>query len=494
MRKSLKSQRGFTILEALIASAVIIFISYSVMSWVRNITASSQLTSFRSTCSSYTRSKLQEYVSGKPMNGNYFGLAAKTGMSGFDYTKLRYQIQNPPTILTAGTNPSCSTTPNLAQPGFRENISNNNVAANKSPLESGGPQTIQGFQLWTSIRHVNPRVLSTGNQPSRDCPSAKYEFLEVGDALEVTITGMIRVRPSVAEGGRGGSKFGDLDDIDNNTPNPQLSCSTTQTIYPPRIPFRYYLGKDGKVRTFQNTVSYNGSAANGNVNYSGTEYAEAHFRHLWAAKPDVGSVSDTALANIRGIAISPDNTSAYVLRSGEITQYTSCNDSNLNGLGTPSIDGKLFSGMPDCNLNSATTTWTVDPNISGITVNFNKLSDFNDDDVYVFYNSGTVQALSTDTSSTVKMLKHPPGGGAGTVVAPTGNFRMLNSPRVKGIFLAQPFPAVTSPSLYYYDNTCIGSSGFSNDGTYCTTIFNSGDTVSGMDVRELPVQVQGISY
>ena len=480
------SESGFSLIEGMVTGALLTFVAVAVISPAKNLILKSQSSSFRVACAGIVRSKIQDYVNGKGYAETYNGTSANEAHSGFEYTKKRYQYhtqyngngtKNGPCYL----NPAAGAAGSAGQPGMREKIQDGTVVANNSALEAGAPQNLLGFQVWTSIKHVNPRVLSTGGKPSKACPSYLYEFLEVGDALEVTVTGMIRVRPTVANGGRGGVKYGDLDDLDNNTPNPQLSCSVTQIVYPQRIPFRYYLGKDGKIRTLQTTASSNA----GTANYSSVQYQEAHYRHLWSQAPTTGTVSSGTYTNIKSFSIAPDNASAYILRNGELTQYTQCNDTNQNSLGTPTIDGVTFSGMPDCTL-STSTVWTVDPNISGITVNYNTLSSFTDDSVYVFYNTGS--------QTTLKMLTLPAGGGAATVGSPTGTFSLPASPRVKGIFLTQPFPAETSPQLFYFDNTCISGGSSTNDGTYCTTVFNSGDSSATMDVRELGSQVQAISY
>jgi hypothetical protein len=228
---------------------------------------------------------------------------------------------------------------------------------------------------------------------------------------------------------------------------------------------------------------------------------EAHFRSIWVQDDANKNNIDTehVVANIRSFAVSPDNQWVYVLRPGELALYGPCTD------GTVNLDpaGKSFDGTPDCpKVPSRTATgdgtvWTVDPNIENIAVDFGTdLDSSSDDHVYSMYNSAVASGSA--------LLSAPvPLPNAATFSWSNVNEAGFNipadRPRIRGMFITQSFPHVASmrPNLFFFDNTCYTgatSTTSVSQYSYCASIFSASDTNMQQDMRELPLQVESISY
>lgn len=491
----------------MIAGALTAFIAFAVLPSMFSTIDSSKSISFKAQCTAIVKAKLQDYVNGVAASGFTYV------PSGFEYTKHRWrQFYS-----------SCEMDPPAYSPGFREYVNDvysssaSAIADNAGPgADTGLMARLKGFRLFTMIRHYNPRILTNG-QPTRSCSTPQnYQFFRVGDALEVTITGMIRTTPDAANSGASQgaqkAKFGKLQDLpdatgtptnpdgdgnpENNNPNPQLTCSVTQIIYPPTAMFRYYLGVDGKFRSYQAQLTASSTGVSGS---DGKQAAmEAHFRSLWSTVSTPATFNDNVIANIKNIVIAPDNRSAYVHKPGSILRYTDCNDNYDSRV----VEGITFNGVPDCNLGTV-TEYSTDPNIEGIAVDFRNLEtagavDYSDDIVYGLFNSG-----AGNVSGTTGSLRQ----GDTTITAgvmswknPTTQIASIPGlPRVRGIFLGQTFPVLATnevPNLYVIDNTCYDPGGTSTESAwvYCVSIFNAADTNSSLDVGNLPIQVKSVSF
>jgi hypothetical protein len=142
---------------------------------------------------------------------------------------------------------------------------------------------------------------------------------------------------------------------------------------------------------------------------------------------------------------------------------------------------------------SNVSVWSLDSNIENITADFQDLrsSETSDDRVYAMFNSGG------NNTGDIRQLDLTSVTDTAIAVAPTltgVNFKLpVDHPRIRGIFMAQSFPSVDTPNMFFFDNTCpANASGSLN--TYCVGIFNTADPLMSMPVREMPVQVEGISY
>jgi type II secretory pathway pseudopilin PulG len=505
---------GFSVIEVMVAGGLLAFIAVALLPAIFSVVDTNKATGFRSQCSALVRAKLQEYLNGG-VEGASGGSTQTT--SGFEYTKSRYQQYG------VGV---CTNTPSALTPGYRETVYRNTVAAVSPfamPQEMDALGTspalsreLLGFQLWVMIRHYNPRTL-TGGQPTRACPPATYQFFQVGDALEVTVTGMIRTHQSIGAGGRGFTKVGKLmdqlsDPNDNSSaiaPNPLLTCSSTEIIYPPRLPFRYYLSPDGKILNLQAKL-----ALDSNVAGATSEAAEAHFRHVWSGPKTGGTYDDTyriPLSNIRSFAVSPDNKYVWVMRPGELARYGPCYDDgtqvnvggtnrNIGGGVTVTLtDGgssASFTGIPDCPAIPAQTWPNQNPKIETITVDFKSLTSATDDKVYGMPNSGHV---SMETNVNHAGLFVADISGAEVSWVESGDFKLpQKSARILGMFITQTFPSVDNPNLFFFDNSCytgsISSVSDYKNLRYCTSVFNSADTNMQQEMREVPLQVEAVSY
>jgi|GEM_PF-5040322 len=500
-RTTIRAQQsaGFSLIEVMLAGGLVAFMAVAMLPAIFSVGSNSVAAGFKSQCTAMVRAKLQEYLNGVADNSL---MGANFTPSGFEYTKKRFQLKGN----------TCSLTPTRGSPGFREAVYSNAYDIGQETAADGSPalsRELLGFQLWTMIRLYNPRNLTNGH-PSRECPSNynEYQFFRLGDALEVTVTGMIRTRGTVGSGARGNRPFGKLDDVDDFTPHASLTCSASEIIYPPRLPFRYYLAPDGKILNLQAKLALTNTQLGASA-----EATEAHFRRVWAGS------GQTSISNIRGFAVAPDNKYVWVMRPGELSRYGPCfetrtavtvdgvtqqvgGDVTVNFTSNPAND-KNFKGVPDCpskpTMNDLSTgptgpdglTWATDPNIEVITVDFKDLSTPTDDVVYGFPNTGSGQGATGILRAT---LGATTATWATTSVA--GFSIPANRPRIRGFFIAQTFPSVTAPNLFFFDNTCYTGTQGANQGSYryCTSIFSSADTNMEQEMREVPIQLEAISY
>jgi type II secretory pathway pseudopilin PulG len=468
---------GFTLMEAMIAGGLVVIVALAIFPGLASLQDKAKLSTFKTSCLAMVRAKLNEYAS-----GNNYMTAASLGQvpTPFLYTKYRYQ-----NVLAV-----CTYAPTVDAPGFRELIADNSVVGNTAADPSVANSHLAGFQLWVNLRRYNPRVLDANGQPTRDCPgvgmTSNYQFQRVGDAIEVTVTGVLRT--TAAKGGSGKAYAG-LTDLSSTVPNPQLSCSLSTLIYPKRTMFRYYMGGgDGRIRSYQPNVSTTGTVP--------PESVESHFRTLWSQDPTAtGSLSSQSIANIRGFSVSPDNNMVYILKPSSITRYSNCTDGTKTMLAADGTTNVVFNGVPDCTLASATElTVNADINsmIDSMTVDFGDVSTATDDQIYALRNSGP-----NDTDRA--LLKYDL---ATTSFVPTTDYSLPPLPRIASIFLAPSFPRVTgggaanAPVLYVTDNSCyLGPSTNPDDKTpFCVTVYNSEDANLTMNASDLPVQAENFSY
>lgn len=506
-------ESGYTIMEMMIAGSLLGFIAVALLPAVFSLVDNSKVQGFRATCSSFARAKLQEYVTGVAPNSN--GGYIPTG---FEYTKSRFQLEQD----------QCELNPNPASPGFRERVNGTAIVEDDEGGETdyGLQKNMQGFQLYVHLRHYNPRILTAG-QPTRGCANADYQFFRLGDGIEITVTGMIRTHPPIDEGGRGRGtadqttnvgKFGQLEDINGGAlPNPALTCAVSQVIFPPKVPFRYYLGGDGKIRNMQSTISFSAGQTS-----STREAMETHFRTIWKDSGSGGDSLDTpAIANIRSFAVAPDNKSVWVLRPGMLQLYRNCNDTSVS---MSTAGGPIeYRGVPDCAAQvpiltgAGQNTWTgsggtgIDPNIENIAVDFGSListnetslsdDDVADDRIFGLFNSGSGGFGTTGTADASQIREFNKDTGlweSNTATSGSEYFSLPeNRPRIRFMFIAQTFPSVTKPVLFFGDNSCYGDPTGATSAVqwvHCVSIFSSSDSNSSSDIRELPLQVEGVSY
>lgn len=471
------NQRGYSLVETMVAAGLLGFIALAMFPAIITMLDGLKVQTFRSMCTSIVRAKLQEYVNGVGSNA---GVALGYTPSGFEYTKLRYQQHADE--VQSGSLKGCQVNPDLGIPGFRERINSNLIVSPTASNETDSagnqvPARLQGFQLYVNLRHYNPRVVTNG-QATRQCPTtaapSTYQFLRLGDGIEVVVTGMLRIQPTVATGGRGGVKWGKFDDKDASTPNQALVCSASQVVYPPHLPFRYYLGSDGKLRNTQTQTSLLAAGESADA-------AETHFRSIWLS-------GSTVISNIRSVSVSPENNSVYILKPGSVIRYGG-STSGFCSDGAVTVNGVTYNGVPDCPV-APDRAWTVDPNVENITVDFGPLlSDTSDDLIYGLFNTG-----STASASAIRLLNQSTSTWGSSTLTLTSD-----RPRINGIFIAPTFPALSAPdlpNLFYFDNTCYNTGSTVTMGTtsYCVSVFNSADSNMVRDVRELPTQVQDISY
>ena len=163
--------------------------------------------------------------------------------------------------------------------------------------------------------------------------------------------------------------------------------------------------------------------------------------------------------------------------------------------------GTTFKGTPDCPaLPSIATSgspdnqrWPMDPQIENIAVSFGtNLDDPSDDVIYGIFN--TMMTKSGGSGSGILSATVPASATSLSWSEASGFSLPTNRPRIRGIYIAQSFPATSAPNLLFFDNTCY-TGGVTTGAAFgfCVSIFSSGDTNQQQDVRELPLQVEGIS-
>lgn len=478
----LKNEAGFTLMEAMIAAALVMIVAVAMLPSFTSLRESGKLATFKIQCNSMVKAKLQEYVSG---SGLLTAATAGFVPTGFQYTKYRYQN------ITG----SCTAAPTVGAPGFRENLQGNTKMNATDATEialtaggaNGGAGDLLGFQLWVNLRRYNPRT----NPVTRDCPSPSinpnsaslaYQFLRVGDGIEITVTGMIRTAPTRANGGRGGIPYAGgsgvhgIQDLDANTPNKQLTCSASQIVYPKRPLFRYYMGNDGRIRNNQGSEASNA----GNATQATPEAVESHFRTIWSQQPTTGNLASGSIANIRGFSVSPDNNTVYILKPGVLARYSGCTDYIV------SVGAYSFNGVPDCR--NAPTEWSADVNttVDAITVDFGDVSTSADDVIYGLKDSGP-----NIGASGAELLKF----NLTTFAFETNaTYTLPTIPRIRSIFLVPTFPLTTKPTLYVADNSCyLGPTGVDASAIFCVTLYNSENTTLNQVASDLPVQAESFS-
>lgn len=493
-------EAGFTILEGMVSGALLVIVAVAMFPAFFALLNKSQVTNFKIQCNAMVKAKLQEYVTGAgAVAGSADGATSGLGAvpTGFEYARSRYQT-------VAG---ACSTNPD--DYGFRESVAGNALLADTAGTEAGLPGTFKGFQLWVNIQQYNPRV-TTGSLPTLNCPVVAttatgllngYQFTRLGDAIEITVTGMIRTEPDAGAsgGGRGGAgaastdpigqkaSYGGLRDLNWNQaavnwkPNPELMCSLRQRVAAPSQMFRYFLGADGRIRRY-----IPGLVSERATLLSVAPVMEAHYRSIWVSKPDSFNVNNTKpVGNILSFSVSPDQSSVYILKPGSLIRYTGCTEGDVT------VDGKVFPGTPDCGAGATITETNIsaqNAQIENIAVDFRDIADVNDDRVYGFRNSGPNSDDQGITlfDRTSGLFKEIDGADEPYSLPPV--------PRIKGIFLAHSYPLVNRPELFVIDNTCyFGPGGVSTNAAYCVSIYGAGDDQMDRVYGDLPLQVEAVS-
>jgi hypothetical protein len=280
---------------------------------------------------------------------------------------------------------------------------------------------------------------------------------------------------------------GGVKDINATTPNPLLTCSASQIIYPNRSPFRYFLGIDGKIR---NTQSAEMIVTTGTAGTSSDAAIESHFRSLWSTDPTAtGTTNSPPISGISGFAVSPNSTSVYLLRQGSMSLHTGCTKQAVV------VNGITFNGAPNCAA-TPTAEWRINNNtIDAITVDFRDLADNDDDLVYGLLNTGPTTTNRALVMANPTFPSPPANPLVNTVdFNESANYTLPNIPRLISIFLVSNYPLTTPPSMYIADPSCYtGPSGSASGSTFCVRVYNSSDLNLTYDMADLPMQAIAFS-
>lgn len=538
-QKQISNQRGVAITEVMIAFALLLFIAAALIPALTQLRRGGRVVEFKVACSAIVRAKLQEYLSGSAVDASTADANADdTGqvLTGFQYSRSRMH-----SLDASGVGP-CTALPTVSAPGFRENISNNTTVADTSPTEADGPPPgWQGFQLWVNLRHYNPRDLrdatcavGTDSQPDVCCPTAlsgntRYQFLRIGDGIQITVTGFIRTNTTTGNGGRSCESWNGLYDLDplgntniaactntaDDVPNPSLTCSVSEVVYAPKLFFRYYLGNDGHIRNLQ-------ASAGGGTGGAKAESIETHFRSIWSTdSSSTGTLNTDAVANIKSFAVSPNNETVYVLKPGSLLQYggTSgnnngfCSDQRVQMTDSTSTVRSYY-GIPDCPAQPE-NEWEVHEDVSQIAVDFRDFNDDTDDIIWGLQTAGPNASerrlrkfnyvSPPDTVATAPAANEPyiwyDSASHGDTSLP--QFPTVGASdyakRVLSVFLTPVIPRIAglNPQLFVVDNTCyVGDPSSTSAATtsFCITAYNIEDSNLSYTMDDLRLQVISISH
>jgi hypothetical protein len=426
---------------------------------------------FYDLCINAARAKMNEYKWGKlttfAVGSN---LTVETSLdeadpagprnTGFAYAKGQYNLAPPSTgaagtycpVDTASGAPKARSVPNmppasLGDLGVQECIVGTGPppAGCTSAIDTLMTAQLPKFKLYVNLHRYNP-VLNV-----EDCAwnatTASYDFQQAEDMVKVTVTGLLDTTQFAA-----GQSYAGI--VPGGPRLSELTCQISDFIRPNTYVARYWMQADGHIFRWLGTGVSGGGLTGWEV-----------FPTLYAGGPNGN----------KGIAVSPDNQYAFILRPGKLIRFGPCGGDPI-----------------DCPTAGA-LEWDINPNIVSIGAKF--LYYAGDpratNDPLAFggtnpMNCGTpspgypvIYGLASD-HQTVYCFTLPAASGPvtgpnyGPVITTTasgaqeaGPFILPNnSSRVHSIFMDP-----TGASTYVVDLTCWKFNGL----TYCGGIYNSTD-------------------
>ncbi len=365
---NLKSISGASLIESMISFALVAGGAVALFPIMIATTKSGKFMSGQLECEQLVRSKVDEYRYGRSVglateatnSGrdqiNLLSVATRsdssinTDMGGFLYAKTRYNAYFPY---------ACNGTSNVLIYDTQRTLGMRECTGNNSAWEEGGtepncnngfaPTNLPGFKLYVKLELATPWLLATpadadkaaqfnntcpnfgtnwldsGTYPEpASAPGALYDFNGAGDAIKVTVTGVIDFKARATDI----ENFGGIAD-----PN-RLTCKATAIIRPPVYPVRYYLtGSSGRI------YSVHGLGLNG------AEAGPFPFSKLYTQAGEVFS-------NIGSFAVHPRDLSIWTLRGkSTIVRYGNCGgqpvDCSISATASDGVSDLGTSGWPD---------------------------------------------------------------------------------------------------------------------------------------------------
>lgn len=425
-----RDQSGATLLESMIAFALMAASAVAVYPVFVMVKKQSKAGDVRQLCENIVRGKLDEYRQGKntlianlanPSAGTpvYGGLPAKPQLAsltvsnmaatsvaglgtaaaqvqaagGFMYAKLRYNRYFPYACRgTSGAAIHQAAPPTL---GMRECVGSARVLNASAPpyLDPVGPpagcvepldaqvaREIPGFKLYVRLQLETPWPLpatgtgwdqqygTTDGCPITASPSGElYDFDGAGDSIRVTVTGVADIA-SMGSAPGGLRELGDIQAADRG----RLTCSVSSIIQPDLKPVRYMLTREGRI------FDVSGHGANG-----------ANSRYALQTVYGGGGMMASGIVSF---AVHPRNLSVYVLRPGSLVRYGKCGGVPLDCVSTTLDDGISDRGVTPW---PSVQEWSVLASIRSIAVDFRR---------------GRIYGLSGDKTQIYELVDQGSGG------------------------------------------------------------------------------------
>jgi len=344
--KILHSARGATLVESMIAFALVGMTAIAAYPIYIHVKKQSKLGDVKQLCANIVRGKLDEYRSGRVVSiadeATASGRAQLGNLSmptmsntsiqnpgvvptvlstgGFMYAKVRYNRFFPVVcngVSAAGILPGTLTN-DQKRFGMRECAGDNTAAPDDGTIvcSSAADQRVggelPGFKLYVKLQLDTPWPLgavagAVARWDAGNCPNfgtaltPLYDFNGYGDAIRVTVTGVIDLPAAVAD--LGGIRREAYD---------RLMCSVTDVVRPFEYPVRYYLSTDGRIYTVH------GYGLNGAVTGASQVFRSAYTQGA------------QMMSGISSFAVHPRNLSLYVLKPGILVRYSNCTGQPLD--------------------------------------------------------------------------------------------------------------------------------------------------------------------
>lgn len=364
---SLKSEKGFTLIEVLVAGVLIGAIALLIIPQFFKAKEMSKATDLQTLCMEAVQAKIAEYKSGPVVDVDQSGVSATkitTGVAGkisqgFVHAKAKYNLYYPQICDSSSTNSTMNgirewvdqgtIVPAVGSDPCSDPVSYDSRAYNESISKVLGNrdkkicQANPYFRLYVKLQEIN-----LSNKTQLGCPipqvGSPYDFKKRGYGILVTVTGTTEI-PAGKQ-------------LLNYTSQNQerLTCKGTIIVTPTTVLARYVLDSDGA------TVYEVGNSA------------DADTTKRTRAFPSLEYI------NKKQILVSDDNTTVFVLRDGNIVyRFTGCGGYN----------------PPDCGPEATMTSFELHPSIDYLgmdTANGSLYGYFSDGTRYsdLFFGTGAI--------------------------------------------------------------------------------------------------------
>lgn len=534
---------GVSILEALIAGALLIISATFMMPVFFSTAKTYKGTDFRDLCTKAVKQKIAQYQSGFQVTGTTASagqlgalqsasidgtLQGASASNGWLFAKYIYNLRTPrysgagleciPDTERSALPPTLppSTPANLGVEeaiGSPTAITGNGISVNCASNICGSIQSAcpcpedsyfsrqlgNGFRIYTHLQRVHsltnsivhPNVLGdcphegTGRWGAANAAWAKeYDFDGATDAIKITVTAMLDLNSAVT-----GARTNFAGISQNSPTSSTLVCSESAIIKPPTKPFRYILGRYiPPINATADSLSWpRESTCGSGGTYEGRcegaimdMYGRPVFRALWSP-------------NIRAFNVAPNNRAVYVLyQTGELYRYgdeTVPQTLGTTCVGAPAECTSDGSGDPDKLLTGTLIATMPGMKAFGI-VYTNEYPDAGEHDNFQFTPIRFYGLI--EDSSTLRLVYTSiatPGAnitsdiGTNTSLIPTGLNTFPRPPLTIQNSFDSWFLSPLGSQAYVLVRSCLGSAPSNVENSYCNGIYRFEDS-SNLDAAE----------